>query len=85
MTTTYPDHEHPQYVTHADLEAFEGRIINRLVELELRIERRLHEQLRWTIGLILPVYALVLGVILTIVIFGFNIMATQAAILSKLP
>jgi len=33
----YPDHEHPQYVTLAYLEAFEGRMIN-------RIEQRFNEQ-----------------------------------------
>ena len=37
--TTYPDHEHPQYAQKADLEAFEGRIINRIAELEARISR----------------------------------------------
>lgn len=58
MTT---DHEHPQYATHADLEAMEGRIINRIAELEIRIERRFSEQMRWMVGLILPIYALVIG------------------------
>jgi hypothetical protein len=75
MSTTYPDHEHPQYVTHANLEAFEGRIINRIAELELRIERRFTEQMRWIVGLILPLYALLLGVILTVAIASMNILA----------
>ena len=39
MSVTYPEHEHPQYVTRADLEALEGRIINRMAELETRITR----------------------------------------------
>jgi hypothetical protein len=60
MTTTTPAPE-PRYVTHADLEALEGRIINRLVELELRIERRFNEQTRWIVGLILPIYALMVA------------------------
>lgn len=68
------EHEHPQYVTRADMEAFEGRIINRLAELELRLERRISEQTRWTIGLILPIYALVLGVILTVAVGAINIL-----------
>ena len=55
------DHEHPQYVTNANLEALEGRIINRIAELEIRIERRFNEQLRWQVGLVLPIYALVIG------------------------
>ena len=38
-STTYPDHEHPQYVTKADLEAFEGRFINRMAEMEIRLVR----------------------------------------------
>jgi hypothetical protein len=74
VTTSYPEHEHPQYVTRADLEAFEGRIINRLTELELRIERRFNEQFRWIVGLVLPIYALVLAVILTIAIAATNIL-----------
>lgn len=43
MSTTFdqtpPDHSHPQYATHADLEAFEGRLITRIAELETRISR----------------------------------------------
>jgi hypothetical protein len=42
--------------------------------LELRIERRFNEQMRWMMGLVLPIYALVLGVILTVAIFGFTIL-----------
>jgi len=63
------------YVTHTDLEAFEGRILNRIAELELRIERRFNEQTRWIVGIVLPVYALVLATVLTIVVFGFNILS----------
>lgn len=63
MTTA--NHEHPQYATHADLEAMEGRIINRITELEVRLLRDFHgefrSQFRWMVGLILPVYALVIG------------------------
>ena len=72
MTT---DHEHPQYVTHAQLEALEGRIINRIAEMELRIERRFTEQMRWTIGLILPIYALVIGAILAVLLSAINILS----------
>jgi hypothetical protein len=41
VTTQQPDHTHPQYVTHAELEAMEGRIINRIAELETRVTRDL--------------------------------------------
>lgn len=87
MTT---DHEHPQYVTKADLQAFEGRFTNRSVEMELRLNNRSVEmelrlvrdfhaefrsQFRWTVGLILPLYALLVAVILTVAIAGTNILA----------
>jgi hypothetical protein len=39
MTATSPEHEHPQYLGRADLEAFEGRLINRVAELETRLSR----------------------------------------------
>ena len=41
-TVAQADHEHPQYVTHAALEALEGRLINRMAELELRVTRDLN-------------------------------------------
>lgn len=68
MTTAHADHEHPQYVTRADLEALEGRLINRIAELELRMERRFNEQMRWMVGLllglILPIYALMIAALI---------------------
>jgi hypothetical protein len=64
----------PRFVTLADLEALEGRLINRLAELELRMERRFNEQTRWIVGLILPIYALVLAIILTVAIAAINIL-----------
>ena len=59
--TTSPEHEHPQYVTKADLEAFEGRFINRLAEMELRVTRDLNTSFWRMVALILPVYAVVLA------------------------
>ena len=64
----------PRFVTLADLEALAGRLINRLAELELRMERRFNEQTRWIVGLILPIYALVLAIILTVAIAAINIL-----------
>jgi hypothetical protein len=81
-TTLQPDHEHPQYVTKADLEAFEGRMLNRMAELELRLERSIStafwRQLLTLLGVILALAVPIINV-------GINILATQATILSKLP
>ena len=78
-TTLQPDHEHPQYVTKADLEAFEGRIINRMAEMELRLERSISaafwRQLLVLLGVII---ALILGMAIPIINLGVTI-------LSKLP
>lgn len=67
----------PRFVTIAELEALEGRLINRMTEMELRLVRDIHRELRdlqrWTIGLILPIYALVLATILTVAISAVNI------------
>jgi hypothetical protein len=81
----YPDHEHPQYVTLAHLEAFEGRMINRISEMELRLVGKINGMGWRLVGLILPIYALVIAGIIGMVAFGFNVMGTQATILSKLP
>lgn len=62
----------------AALEALEGRLINRLAEMEIRIVRDMANQWRWTIGLILPLYALIIAAILTSAVAAINI-------LSKLP
>jgi len=82
MATTYPDHEHPQYVTHADLEALEGRLINRLADMELRLERSISTAF-WR--QLLTLLALVVALSIPIINLGINIMATQTVILSKLP
>jgi hypothetical protein len=56
----------------ADLEALEGRVINRIAELELRLVRDMSGVRGWTIGivvaLLLPLY--VMNV--TILIFLYN-------------
>jgi hypothetical protein len=60
------------FVTHADLEAFEGRLINRFAELELRLVRDMSALRGWTIGiviaLLLPLYAMSV----TILVFLYN-------------
>lgn len=73
--TTAADHEHPQYVTKADLEAFEGRFINRMAEMELRLERSISaafwRQLLVLLGVII---ALVLGLSIPIINLGITIL-----------
>jgi hypothetical protein len=72
VTTTQFDHEHPQYAERADLEALEGRIINRIADLELRLVRDMSALRGWTIGiviaLLLPLYAMNV----TILVFLYN-------------
>jgi len=74
-TTAAADHEHPQYVTHAQLEALEGRIINRISELETRISRDINTAF-WRQLLVL----LVLVVALSVPIINLGV-----TILGKLP
>ena len=78
---TQPAHE-PRYVTHADLEALEGRMINRIAEMELRLERSISAAF-WRQLLVLV--GMIVALAIPIINLGVNIMATQAAILSKLP
>jgi hypothetical protein len=63
VTTSYPEHEHPQYATKADLEALERRLIRRLDEVELRLTREVNTAFGRGLALILPIYGLL--------IFGF--------------
>lgn len=60
MTTATHDRE-PRFATLADLEALEGRLINRITETELRLERSIAGHNQWTIGLILGAYALIIA------------------------
>jgi len=77
VTTTYPDHEHPQYVTRADLEAFEGRIINRLAEAEKRLGERMvgHRDLLVTALAIIGVNLTVVGISAAALFFAVNNLA----------
>jgi hypothetical protein len=74
MTTT-SDHEHPQYVTYAHLEALEGRLINRMAQVELDLTRDVNTAFWRIVGLVLPIYALVIGAIVAVVLFGLNIIS----------
>lgn len=65
----------PQLVNHADLEALEGRLINRLTETELRLSREIGTAFWRMVGIILPIYALVLATILTVAIASINILS----------
>jgi len=86
VTTTQFEHEHPQYATHADLEAMEGRIINRISELETRMARDISAAFWRQLLVLLAVnITLILALAIPIINLGINIMATQATILSKLP
>lgn len=69
------DHEHPQYVTHADVEAMEGRIITRISELETRVSRDINTAF-WRQLLVL--LALVVALAVPIINLGVTIV-------SKLP
>jgi hypothetical protein len=73
--TTASDHDHPQYVTHANLEALEGRLINRMSEMELRLERSISAAF-WR--QLLTLLALVVALSIPIINLGITI-------LSKLP
>jgi len=66
----------------ADLEALEGRIINRIADLETRIARDINTAF-WRQLLVL--LALIVALSVPIINLGVNIMSTQATILSKLP
>jgi len=72
MTTRQSDHEHPQYVQQADLEALEGRIINRLAELELRLVRDMSGLRGWTIGIVIALLLPLYVMNVTILIFLYN-------------
>jgi hypothetical protein len=70
-----PDHEHPQYVTYAALEALEGRLINRMAEMELRLERSISAAFwRQLLVLLGVIVALVLGLSIPIINLGITIL-----------
>lgn len=70
--TTAADHEHPQYVTKADLEAFEGRIITRIAELETRLHREINTAF-WRQLLVL--LAMIVALSVPIINLGVTILA----------
>ena len=63
MTMT---HEHPEYVTHAELDLTFARIEKLLTEMELRFERTVHAQTKQMFLLLVPVYG---GIIISLLIF----------------
>ena len=81
-TTTQDQPQQPRHATMADLEALEGRIINRIADLETRIARDINTAF-WRQLLVL--LALIVALSVPIINLGVNIMSTQATILSKLP
>lgn len=79
MTTTTQPAPEPHYVTRADLEAFEGRVINRLAEQELRLTRDSNTAFWRMVALILPLYALWLGTLLAFMAAALNIISRLPA------
>ena len=70
-TTAQADHEHPQYVHKAELEALEGRIINRIAELEVRLVRDINtafwRQALAFAGILLTILALFAAVLFFVI------------------
>lgn len=83
-TTTQPDHEHPQYVTRADLEALEGRIINRMAELETRLVRDLNTAFWRQLALLLGVIAVLSGLFGILIVRLFAITDQLQATVNQL-
>ena len=82
MTTA--DHEHPQYATHADLEAMEGRIINRIAELEIRLLRDINTAF-WRQALAFGgILLTILAILTTVMFFVINGLSTQIDRISRL-
>ena len=84
MTTDQADHEHSQYVTHAQLEALEGRIINRIAELEVRLVRDINTAF-WRQALAFG--AILIGVVAllaTVLFFAINNLGAQISRLEQL-
>ena len=69
------DHEHPQYVSSAALEALEGRIINRISELETRVSRDLNTAF-WRQLLVL--HGMILALCVPIISLGVTILGRLA-------
>jgi hypothetical protein len=61
-------------VSYAELEALEGRLINRFTESELRLSREIGTAFWRMVALILPIYALVIGAILAVALAAINIL-----------
>lgn len=85
MTTTYPDHEHEQYTQKADLEAFEGRMINRIAELETRLVRDINTAF-WRQALAFGGILIgLLALLATVLFFVLNNLSGQIDRLARLP
>lgn len=71
MTTAEANHDHPQYASHADVEAMEGRIITRISELEARVSRDINTAF-WRQLLVL--LALIVALAVPIINLGVTIL-----------
>ena len=84
MTTGYPDHEHPQYATRADLEAFEGRLINRMAEMEIRLVRDINTAF-WRQALAFGgILIAVVALLATVLFFAISSLAMQIGRLEQI-
>ena len=79
------DHEHPQYAHRADMEALEGRIINRIAELEVRLVRDINTAF-WRQALAFgAILITVVGLLATVFFFVLNNLSAQIGRLEQLP
>jgi len=83
-TTAQPEHEHPQYITRADLEAFEGRFINRIAELEVRMVRDINTAFWRQAVAFGGILIALLALLATVLFFVLNNLATQISRLEQL-
>ena len=84
MTTAQADHEHPHYVHKAELEALEGRIINRIADLEVRLVRDINTAF-WRQALAFgAILIAVVGLLATVFFFALNNLAGQIGRLEQL-
>jgi hypothetical protein len=83
MTTA--DHEHPEYAHKADLEALEGRIINRIAELEVRLVRDINTAF-WRQALAFGgILIAIVALLATVLFFVINNLSSQIGRLEQLP
>jgi hypothetical protein len=77
-------HEHPEYAHKADLEALEGRIINRIGELEVRLVRDINTAF-WRQALAFGgILIAIVALLATVLFFVINSLSSQIGRLEQL-